>query len=758
MKKLILKYISLLLIACLCTQLSNARHIIGGDISYVCNGDGTYTFTMKIYRDCSTDNGPNPGADFDNPAVVSVFEEIGTNRYDLIISQVGGTSIANQSNITADDNPCLIIPPNVCVEAGFYEFTIPLPQSPNSYFISYQRCCRNNTINNIVNPQSSGATYTMELTPEAQALCNNSPEFNNFPPIIICANEPLSFDHSASDPDPVGNQVVYRFCAPLLGGGLGGSPQAPSGSRFACDGVTPTPACRPPYQEVRFLAPTFSASNPMDGDPQITIDPNTGVISGTPTILGQFVVGVCVEEYNNGELISVMRRDFQFNVANCEPVVDARISFDEQIGEKSFVINSCGNSTVEFENLSVQERNINEFFWRFDINGVEEIFEEWSPTITFPDTGLYAGVLVLNPGLQCGDTANIFVRVFPPAVADFEFSYDTCVAGPVSFTSLSYSEAGVLTEHEWSFFGGEASNEINPDYLFPAPGSNPVSLTVTNEFGCQDTETKIIDWLPAPPIIVIEPSIFDGCSPQDVFFNNLSFPIDSTYDIVWDLGDGTISNDISPRHVYEEEGVYDVSVTITSPIGCSISDAWDNWITVRPSPFADFTFSPDMPNNFEPEVNFFDASIDAASWEWNFDGDGVAFVQNPVFAFPDTGLQVVQLIVTHESGCKDTIVKLIDVEPQVRYFLPNAFSPNFDSVNDVFRGAGVFDGMTNFRMSIWNRWGELVFEASDPAMAWNGRKLNTGEMSPVGVYNVIVQYINPRGNLINLQGVATLIR
>ncbi|MEO1627048.1 MAG: PKD domain-containing protein, partial [Bacteroidota bacterium] len=385
-------------------------------------------------------------------------------------------------------------------------------------------------------------------------------------------------------------------------------------------------------------------------------------------------------------------------------------------------------------------------------------FDEWSPTITFPDTGQYQGVLVLNPGLQCGDTANIFVRVFPAAIADFEFTYDTCVAGPVSFTSLSSSEAGSLVSHAWEFNGGGTSDQINPNHLFPAPGNNPVSLTVTNEFGCENTITKIVEWFPAPPLVVVEPSIFDGCSPQFVFFNNLSFPIDSTYDIVWDLGDGNISNDISPRHVYEEPGVYDVSLTITSPIGCSISDSWDNWIRVRPSPTAGFTFAPDMPSNFNPEVSFFDESIDAVSWEWDFDGDGISFEQNPIFSFPDTGRQVVRQIVTHPSGCKDTLIRFIDVEPQVRYFLPNAFTPNFDSVNDEFRGGGIFEGMTDFKMNIWNRWGELVFESINPSIGWNGRKLNNGEMSPVGVYTVVVQYRNPRGVLINLQGVATLIR
>jgi hypothetical protein len=73
-------------------------------------------------------------------------------------------------------------------------------------------------------------------------------------------------------------------------------------------------------------------------------------------------------------------------------------------------------------------------------------------------------------------------------------------------------------------------------------------------------------------------------------------------------------------------------------------------------------------------------------------------------------------------------------------------------------GEGLMDGSTNFRMTIWNRWGELVFESRDPDEGWNGRKLNVGGEAPNGVYVVLVSYNEPRGDLIELKGYATLIR
>ena len=91
-------------------------------------------------------------------------------------------------------------------------------------------------------------------------------------------------------------------------------------------------------------------------------------------------------------------------------------------------------------------------------------------------------------------------------------------------------------------------------------------------------------------------------------------------------------------------------------------------------------------------------------------------------------------------------------------FLPNAFTPNSDNKNDFFKALDFFDGMQNFRLSIWNRWGELIFETTDPNDGWNGRKNNTGQLSPNGVYVCLVSYTGPRGNNFEVKGFATLIK
>lgn len=741
-------YILAVLLVGIIVQPLRGAHIVGGEVTYDCLGGGNYQFTLKIYRDCA-----GGGAEFDGGpnapffATVTIYE--GNSSIPFQNFELGAPIVTNIDPELS--NPCLIVPPGICVEEGVYSFIVNLPFSPSSYHISYQRCCRNNTITNIVNPGEAGATYTMELTSEAQAFCNDSPTFNNFPPIVICNNEPIDFDFSASDPD--GDELVYKLCAPFSGGGTNQmQPELPNG-------VAPNPDLPPPYPQVVFQNP-YSALNPLLGNPPLSIDLNTGFITGVPEILGQFVVGVCVEERRNGQLLSVLRRDFQFNVADCQPTVVADILEDSIINGQEFLVVSCGENTVTFVNESFQQQFIDQFSWNFDINGSPLVIDTWDATVTFPDIGNYEGQLILNPGTACGDTANILVNIFPEIEADFEFAYDTCIAGPVTFTDLSESGAGpnTITDWGWSFGDGNSSDATNPIHTYLIPGALPVDLTVTDINGCQDTESQVIQYFPVPNLLVVSPSAFIGCEPADIFFDNLSVPIDSTYEIIWDFGDGEIGMGVSPTHTYQEAGVYTVTLEITSPIGCFTDTVFEELITVLPSPTAGFSFAPQAPSNFHPTVTFTDESLEAQSWRWDFSGLGLSFDPNPVYTFPDTGIQVVTQVVTHTSGCTDTAVVRIDVAPEVRYFLPNAFTPNGDGLNDGFRGEGVMEGAVDFEFQIWDRYGELIFETNDPFESWNGQKNNIGEDAPSGVYVVVVRYIAPRGGRVQLNGFATLIR
>lgn len=750
-------FLLLFAFVCGCNNL-RAEHLVGGEIIYKCEGIDTINgipmitlaFTAKMYRDCA-----GSGASFDSPANFVLFEGSG-NDWDYV--DVESSFVSSNPNIPLTNDPCIEPPPSVCLDEGIYLFEFQVPVSDESYMVVYQRCCRNNTIQNIINPGDVGVSFTVTISPLAQKICNNSPEFNDFPPAVICGNRPLTFDHSASDED--GHTLVYEFCAPLQGGGTAGIFGNP-GNQFDCDGVTPNVSnCPPPYDNIIYKLPDFNAQIPLGAGADLKIEKNSGIITGQPTLLGQYVVGICVKEYLNGELLGTIQRDFQFNVTECVINVSAGIEDAEDLGDKTLKLDHCGNTPFTIINSSFDEEFIEGYLWNIFISqdSVKE-FTSRDIEVQFDKPGFYTGNMILNPDATgCSDTLFLEINVFPDMEADFELEYDTCVAEPVKFKDNSFSETGVILEWSWEFDQNNKSNIQDPKHLFKEPGVKSVYLFSKDLNGCMDTITKTFDYYPAPPLIVVEPSAFSGCAPSEIKFNNLSAPIDSNYSILWDFGDGSMGNSVNEIHSYDEVGVYTVSLEIVSPLDCSIKREYPFWIEVLPEPIADFSFDPENPEGENVVIQFYNESEDAISWQYIIDSVNSVYQPNPTFQFDSVGLHSVDLIVKHPSGCPDTITKSFSILPKSSFYLPNAFSPNGDGVNDKFIGKGDFNSISNYYLQIYSRSGELIFTTEEITEGWNGKKNNKGiDLSP-DVYVLKYGYKDARGNIINESGFITLVR
>ncbi len=740
-----------------------ALHIVGGSMTYEClntnNSETTYRITLKIYRDCSARNSGQGGqpTPLDPQAAITIYTESGNSFIENF-----NVPLMDEFDVPEDASTCADIesvPIQPCVTEGLYQFDVTLPIISESYTITYQRCCRNDAINNISNAGSIGGTYMVEITAAAQnqLRCNSSPSFEDaLPPLYTCANQDINFDFVATDAD--GDSLVYEFCSPFNGA--------------ARNDPRPVIASRPPYNTIPFRAPTYTSSRPLGGDPTVIIDPNTGHMSGTPTAIGLFAVGLCVKEYRDGLLLSTIRRDFQYTVVECGKSVDVKIDSENEQVEviedttnpdmTGFNVISCGSKSITFDNISSGQDETESYQWFFNINGQIQEFEfstNQSLTIDFPDFGSYEGKMIANPGLECADSAQISITINPSLEPNFSFDYDTCVAGPVTFTDLSIANESTIQEWTWDFKDGNISTEKNPEYSYPIPGIFDVELEIIDNNSCVQRITKEISYQPAPALLIVEPSSFAGCNPLNVFFNNLSTPIDSTYSILWNFGDGETSTDISPIHTYEISGDRDVSLEVTSPIGCKVSEFFPNLISVTESPETDFDLNLESQQEYIATYSFEDLSVDAVTWFWDF-GDGITSVlENPIHTYQDTGYYIVTLISTRGTGCQDTAIQHIDINPKLSFFMPNAFTPNNDDENDGFKGKGFIPSVSNFKMSVWNRWGNLVFETTDPEIAWNGRKNNSGRILQAGVYVYFVSYYDPASDRqINFQGYTTLIK
>lgn len=701
-----------------------------------------YRFTLKIYRDVYLSD--SIGGTFDSQARIGIYISTSSgyniygndgNRRTIIVP------IGSIRRVDPPQFPCLEPPSNIAVEEATYEWDAIITDTTTSYVIAYQRCCRNRTISNIISPGTIGSTYWVEITPEAQKVNNSSPSFKSFPPIFICAGEQINYEHSASDID--NDQIVYRFCSPLIGASDN-------------DPVPITPNS-PPYEPVLFRFPAYSGSTPLGGNPIVSINSSSGRITGRPANIGQFVVGVCIEEYRNGRLLSQIFRDFQFNVVSCKKTVVAQIEADS-ISNKTFFVSSC-ELTKKLQNNSYKKDNISDIKWIISRNSDTLVSSEWNPTFTFRDSGVYEGKLLLNDGTPCTDSSNIVVTVSSGIKTNFSFTYDTCIAGSIAFKNQSRLGAFPLKTLVWDYGDGKRdTNILSPKHQYNTPGIKKPTLFVKDRYNCLKDTSITFNWQPAPPIIIVEPDKFIGCTPATVFFNNKSTPVDSTYKITWDWGDGTTSHAISPSHVYKNGGNYSVNLKIVSPIGCYKEATFANWIRIRTTTKADFDFSPEKITNLTPSVLFIDKSEIPVSWHWNFNQKGYSLLENPTFSFQDTGVHIVKLTIKNQNGCLDSISKNIYVEPEVTFFMPNAFSPNFDSTNDEFKGTGFTYGLKSFRLIVWNRWGSKIFETANPSTGWNGQINNNGDIVPEGVYLYELQYITPKNKQIVKRDFVTLIR
>ncbi len=746
------------LLACLlgCLPTLSARHIIGGEMSYrfveeISPGTYRYEILLIIYRDC--DSG---GGSLDNPAQMGIYQ--GNTMSAVLVDNFG----VNRESIGPVDP---VIPPcadasqvgNACVERGTYRFTVDLPlQSIDSYLIVYQRCCRTEDIVNIITPDDYGATYMVEITPASMALKNSSATFLEFPPTFICNNFQLNFDHSAVDSD--GDSLAYSFCNPLHGGGSGGG-------GGGCETPVPSPPCAPPFELIPFTA-AYNMLNPMGGNPVISVHPTTGMLTGTPNTLGQYVVGICVQEYRNGVLLSTVLRDFQFNVVDCTPTVFAQVQADSILGPKQYLVKRCGEKVITILNTTPQTNDLAAWEWEIDLGaGTPFNTTNWHATFAIPDFGTYYGRLYLNRNLNCEDTAFITIVAYPGSTAEFTWSWDSCTIGPVTFTNLATSESsGGLVSWDWGFSTSAIppTTQLNPVIDFPDTGYYSVFLHVTDSDGCEDMKTVLVPWLPQPPPIIPPFPSQRICMPDEAYF---AFPdsISLTGSIInWNFGDGNtlLSGGPNVVHTYETMGIYTVSVNITTPSNCETSATFNQLVSVFPKPQAAFGFNPKKVSNLNNRVQFNNLSdSSAALFNWQFNDADFSLEENPTFVFPDTGLQTVRLLVTNIHGCQDSVFATLDFVPEIQLYIPNAFAPHSTNGlgNDQFGVFGPVPGFTYYNLTVWSRWGEMVFEADSPEKYWDGRSLRNGDYMPVGVYVYLLEITDPRGRKYKYEGSVSLL-
>lgn len=692
-----------------------ATHIVGGEMIYDQLGNNNYRITLKVYRDCYNGVPPFDG-DFSSgssnvvPAYITVYQSNGSvylARYDIGAPIV--TSIPPSIN-----NPCIITPNNVCVEEGLYTYTLNLPPIAGGYDIIYQRCCRNNTILNIVQPGATGSSYYAHINGPEVVVNNNSPRFKKFPPIFICNNLNIAFDHSATDPD--GDQLVYSLCPPFQGlSGCCPSIQTvtySANTNSTCS--SPPPYCDiiaapPPYPSVVFTS-SFTGSYPMASNPAININSATGFLNGKPTMLGQWVVGVCVQEFRNGQLIGTHYRDFQFNVVSCIVTVVSVIQPQTK---------RCEGNTFNFVNQSVGGTS---FHWNFGVpNTLADTSNMANPSYTYQDTGKYVVTLITNPNKPCADTTNDTFYVYPKLSVNYVRPTKQCLKG----NSFNFNAQGVFinsTTFKWNFTAratpSVAATKTVTGVVFDTSGIYNVKV-YAKQLTCIDSfidTIRVID----RPRAKIRNFPTKLCDPARVAFSNGSTS-ELPVRYIWSFSDGESSTAFEPVKVFTPPGVYSITLTAITDTICKDTTRFTiNTVTVDPTPKADFVATPTVVSIFDAEILFTNtASPDVTAWEYDY-GDGVGSTNaSGIHVYRNYGDFKVTQKVSNVFNCRDSITKDIKILPEHRFWIPNTFTPNGDARNEVFMPSII--GVTNYEFEIYDRWGELIFKANDVERGWNGK-------------------------------------
>lgn len=452
---------------------SFATHIVGGEISYDTLGNDQYEVRFEIYRDCG-------GSDFDNPLQYTVFNPNGSvvSEYTIALPSPDTLSVFS-------DNPCVTPPNDVCIARAIYIDTITMPATPGGYYITYQRCCWANNIQNITTPGDWGLTLTIDVpgTDLVGNADNHSARFSNYPPIVLCSNYTLTFDHSAVDPD--GDSLVYSMCSPKSFNG---------GGTFVFE---PNPEDPAPYTNAPWVA-GFSGTQPYGPGSSVTIDSQTGLMNITPNQLGTFVAAVCVQEYRDGVLINEKMRIFGYRVVVCDIEIPIEVSLlgagelIEGCSSAGFIIERDDTTTALTVGISTSGSATNGIDYNFipdsitipvgvstdtiTIFPIEDVFIEGNETVEF-------SVIVENP---CEDdydttTASLTIVDYLPMGINVGDSLNLCD---------EYGEYGTL----WAEVGfglppydyyWEPTNYANNDTItFPAtdlaPNLNLMYVVVTD--------------------------------------------------------------------------------------------------------------------------------------------------------------------------------------------------------------------------------------------------------------------------------------
>lgn len=287
-------------------------------------------------------------------------------------------------------------------------------------------------------------------------------------------------------------------------------------------------------------------------------------------------------------------------------------------------------------------------------------------------------------------------------------------------TTLTFTATGGDGSYTFTLGGNVVSSplSVNPTL------TTAYDITVADACGSPtDNASLTVNVNPLPLIqINAQPPLI--CIPQSVTFDD-SATVPTSIAWNWDFGDpqsGAANNSTAatPSHSYNTPGLYTISLTVTSQDNCINSAIFPQFVTVTNRPTAAFTPTPSVTNVLEGEITLFDESVGSVEWLYTFPDGTTNSEQNPTYTFTDTGIFTITQVVTSAEGCTDVATEIVQITPVFNMYFPMSFTPNDNDQNEFFGPKGEGYLPDSFEMSVFNRWGQLIFRSKSPLNQWDG--------------------------------------
>jgi gliding motility-associated-like protein len=320
----------------------------------------------------------------------------------------------------------------------------------------------------------------------------------------------------------------------------------------------------------------------------------------------------------------------------------------------------------------------------------------------------------------------------------------------------------IIHMQEEVFFCPSVSNEISPDSI--TDGTAPyhftwtsngsivssdsillVSLSDTSQFELQivDSDGKIArDTLLLIPHQAIDAGFqinrWEGCAPVEIIFTSDYLSFQHVSDMSWDFGDGNSNHQMASMvYTYENEGFYNPRLRITDHYGCIWSDTSEIGIRVFPTPHASFQVKEQRLYLPETTLEIENTSTGADQFIWHYASNQAIYEFEPRIEFPQhiESRYELELTAINAFGCIDKTSNMIDVVQAIELYLPNAFTPNGDGINDFWQIEGLGVDAFHIQIEIYDVWGTIVFASDSPNAIWDAGAYTKGVRVPSGQYN-----------------------